>query len=107
MNMDMTKSPLPSSVVIDAVPQRNRYGSVVYWPRVRPASERNIGLRDAAAVRDTGKKVVWIGEVDLKRRVAERDVSLSLGFELCRCSYSLILGRDSFRVKRGEGLIST
>lgn len=70
---------LPASVIVDAVPQRNRYGKVVYWARLRPHDTNEAERRNRLAWESTGEPVARIGEVDLRRRVPEKEVrSLSL-----------------------------
>jgi hypothetical protein len=67
---------LPKKVFVDWVPRWNKQQDKIYsWARVRAprASFENLHRRTVA---ETGRTPVQIAEIDLGRRVAEKDVSV-------------------------------
>ncbi|WVQ96814.1 hypothetical protein IAU59_003921 [Kwoniella sp. CBS 9459] len=69
---------LPSRIIVDAVPQRMRDGTrISWWARIRPTDQTFDSLA-SIAVADTGRQPQKIGEIDLRRRIAEKDIIPSL-----------------------------
>ncbi|WVF69314.1 hypothetical protein IAT40_004090 [Kwoniella sp. CBS 6097] len=92
---------LPDHIVIDAVPQRSNDGfRIFWWARVRPVDQTFEALRGIAKAH-TGREPKKIGEIDLRRRVAEKDIIPSL------CNYFAEVVDIYPPTARGQGWLVT
>ncbi|WVW84507.1 hypothetical protein I302_106541 [Kwoniella bestiolae CBS 10118] len=64
---------LPPRLLIDAVPFRSRDGRVIHRAKIRSRYVNFAQLADQAR-EETGKEMQKIGEIDLRRRVSEKDI---------------------------------
>ena len=71
------RQPLPRSITVYASPKISRFGKLVWWAHILEQNQawHKIVQR---SLRDTGRQAVHLDEIDLGRRVPEKDVSALL-----------------------------
>ncbi|WWD04716.1 hypothetical protein V865_002787 [Kwoniella europaea PYCC6329] len=94
------RAPLPARIYIDAVPALSRDGRSNFRAKIRP---RHISFKQLydQAKEETGKDMTQIGELDLRRRVPEKDIIPVL------CDYFAEVCDISPPTAKGQGWLVT